>query len=253
MSGEHEGTYVYGVVRSGVEFDALEREGDELPKVCMIEVGDLAAISSDLPADDEAATRDHVLAHSRVLAAAVQSAAVVPLRFGMVFPSDEAIRDDLLEARHDDLAELLDRFEDKVQMTLKVYYQDDAILREVVSGNSEIGRLRDAIRGRSEEESHDARLRLGELVNAAIDERRERDSAEILNELKRVTVAGIVDSLEKELMVLNAPLLVERRRLEEFEAAVDEAAQARGELMHFKLLGPMPAYHFIDVPEPAWA
>ena len=138
-------------------------------------------------------------------------------------------------------------------MTLKVYYHEEAILREVVSGDPEIGRLREAIRDRSQEESHDARIRLGELVNAGVEERRERDSAEVLNGLKPVAVAGTAESLEKELMVLNAPLLVERRRLEEFEKTVDELAQARGELMHFKLLGPMPAYHFIDVQEPAWA
>jgi Gas vesicle synthesis protein GvpL/GvpF len=54
-------------------------------------------------------------------------------------------------------------------------------------------------------------------------------------------------------MVLNAPCLVERKRREEFEGKVEEVAEELSERMHFRLLGPMPAYHFIDLEEPAWA
>jgi hypothetical protein len=252
MTEKREGIYAYGVVRSDVTLDALDRE-EGLPDVWLIEAGDLAAIASDLPADEEAATRDHVLAHARVLAAAVQSTPVVPLRFGMVFPSDEAIRDDLLEPRHDELVELLDRFDGKVQVTVKAYYDESAVLREIVDSEPEIGRLRDAIRGRSEEETYDARVRMGELVNAAVEQRRERDAAELMEQFKPLVVASAMEPPEKELMVLNAPLLVEQRRVRELDEAIDEAAQARSDLMQFKVVGPMPAYHFIDLEEPAWA
>ena len=39
----------------------------------------------------------------------------------------------------------------------------------------------------------------------------------------------------------------------QFEEAVEELAEERRERMHFKLLGPMPVYHFVDAGEPAWA
>jgi hypothetical protein len=68
-----------------------------------------------------------------------------------------------------------------------------------------------------------------------------------------VSLAAVVDDLEKEFMVLNAPFLVQRDRRQEFEDAVEEVAQERQERMSFRLLGPMPAYSFIDVEEPAWA
>ena len=68
-----------------------------------------------------------------------------------------------------------------------------------------------------------------------------------------MSLAGVPQPLENELMVLNAPLLVERKQLDAFEDAVDEVAKSREKLMRFKLLGPMPAYHFTDVEEPAWA
>ena len=249
---KREGVYVYGVTRAGTTLDALDRE-KELPEAWLIEAGELAALASDLPKDDEAATRDHVMAHSRVLATAIQDATIVPMRFGMIFPSDEAIRNDLLEGRGEELAQLLERLEGRLQMTLKVYYDEERLLREIVEQDQEVGRLREAIQGASEEESYDARVRLGELVNAAIGQRRERDAAEILEELKPTILAAAPEQPEKELMVLNAPLLIDRERRQEFEERVDEIAREREELMHFKLLGPMPAYHFLDAGEPAWA
>jgi Gas vesicle synthesis protein GvpL/GvpF len=253
MSEQREGTYVFGVVRAGTKVEALDEQREGIPEVWLAEVGDLAALVSDLPPNEEGATRDHVLAHAQVLAAAVESTTVVPMRFGMIFPSDEAIRDDLLQARHDELVQLLDRFDGRVQMTLKVDYREDAVLREILAAEPEIARLREAVGGSSEQESHDAKIKLGEMVSAAIEERRQRDSAEILEELKPVSVACVPQPAESELMVLNAPLLVEREQLDAFQEAVDEAATPRAELMHFKLLGPMPAYHFTDVEEPAWA
>jgi hypothetical protein len=46
--------------------------------------------------------------------------------------------------------------------------------------------------------------------------------------------------------------LLQRDRLEEFDSTVEEIARPNVELMRFRLLGPMPAYNFIDLKEPAW-
>ena len=57
---------------------------------------------------------------------------------------------------------------------------------------------------------------------------------------------------EDELMVAHVAFLLPRDRLEEFDSAVEEIARPQVELMRFRLLGPMPAYSFIDLKEPAW-
>jgi hypothetical protein len=53
--------------------------------------------------------------------------------------------------------------------------------------------------------------------------------------------------------VVNAPLLVQRERLSELEETLEQLAGERSDLMAFRLLGPMPAYHFVSWEEPAWA
>jgi hypothetical protein len=253
MNDEKKSVWVYGVVPVGASLDELERRGDRLPDVWVVEAGDLGAIVGNAPEGDGKATRDQALAHARVLEAAVVDAPVVPFRFGIMVPGDQEVDTDLLEPRRDEFMQLLKKVENHVQLTLKVNYVEDVLLREIVDNEPEIGQLREQMGEGPEEATRDVRVRLGELVNNAVEQRRERDSADILERLKEVSQAAVAESLEKEFMVLNAPFLVERDRQQEFEDAVEEVAQERQERMRFRLLGPMPAYNFIDIEEPAWA
>lgn len=253
MNDEKQNVWVYGVVPVGASLQEVERRGDRLPEVWVVEAGNLAAIVGNAPQGNGKKTRNQALAHARVLEAAVADAPVVPFRFGIMVPGDQEVGTDLLEAYHDELAGLLERVEDGVQMTLKVYYREDVLLREIVDKEPEIAELRDEMREGPEEVTRNVRVRVGELVSNAVEQRRQRDSADILERLKPVSLAAVVDDLEKEFMVLHAPFLVQRDRRQEFEDAVEEVAQERQERMSFRLLGPMPAYNFIDVEEPAWA
>jgi hypothetical protein len=246
-----EGVYVYGVVPAGASFDLRERRPEE--QVRLIEVEQLAAIVGEALADDDEAARERALAHARVLRAAVEATPVVPMRFGIVFPDEESVRSELLEERHDALVRLLKKVEHLVQMTLKVYYDEDGLFAEIVETEPEIARLRDVTSGGDETETYNARVQLGELVTVAIERRQQQDAAEIVKRLNPRAFSSLMEPLEKELMVLNAPFLIERKLVGEFENAVEEIAEERAGVMNFKLLGPQPAYHFIDLQEPTWA
>lgn len=252
MHAEKQNVWVYGVVPAGASLRELERRGDRLPDVWVVEAGDLGAIVGNAPDGDGKATRNQALAHARVLEAAVVDAPVVPFRFGIVLPGDQEVSTHLLQAWHDGLVQLLKKVEKRLQMTLKVYYNEDVLLREILDREPEIARLREKTRKDPEGADRDKRVRLGELVNTAVEQRRERDSVDILERLRPVSIAAVVEGLEREFMVLNAPFLVERDRRQEFEEAVEEVAQGRQQRMRFRLLGPMPAYNFIDVEQSTW-
>jgi hypothetical protein len=252
MSEESGRVWVYGVVPADAKLKELEGR-DDLPDVWVVESGDLAAIVGDAPEDDPKATRNQALAHSHVLDAAVRDAPVVPMRFGIMCPSDEKVASGILVEHHDQLAELLGRLEDRVQLMLKVYYHEESLLREILEKEPEAAKLREAIQEAPEDATRDQRVRLGELISNAVEQRRERDSADILEQLQDVVLEAESEPIEKELMVLNAPLLVARDGVEELEKAVEEVAEPRSERMHFRLIGPMPAYHFIETEEPAAA
>jgi hypothetical protein len=244
------GTWVYGVVPAGASLDELERRRDDLPDVWIVESGDLGAVVGPLPEQDEKGTRDRALAHAHVLEAAAADTSVVPFRFGTIADGgDDVVASALLEARHDEFARLLERVEGKVQMVLKVSYDETAVIREILAKEPEIARLRDAVRDRGAEASRDERVRLGELVSTAVEQRRERDGADIIERLDPAVIATSMAPLESEFMVLNAAFLVGRDQ--EFERVVEAVAEERRKRMHFRLLGPMPAYDFLDAGAPA--
>jgi hypothetical protein len=245
-------TWVYGVVWAGASLDELERRRDELPEVWVVETGDLGAVVGVMPDQDEKGTRDRALAHAHVLEAAAADTSVVPFRFGTIAEGgDDVVASELLEARHDELVRVLESLDGKIQMALKVSYDEDALMREIVASEPEVAQLRDAVRERGPEASQDERVRLGELVGTAVEQRRARDSADIIDRLDPAALATTIGPLETEYMVLSAALLVARDRQSAFERAVEEVAEERKERMRFRLLGPMPAYDFIDTGAPA--
>jgi Gas vesicle synthesis protein GvpL/GvpF len=246
------GVWVYGVVPANAALRELERRGDSLPEVWVVEAGELGGIAGPAPSDDERGTRDQALAHARVLEAAIVDAPVLPFRFGTIVPDAQEVGEQLLLAHHDELAQLLRRVEGRVQLTLKATYEDEPLLREIVDSNPEIRELHRQLRDLPEDEGRALRVRLGELVSAAVEQAREHDGAELLAQLRDVTVAGSLDPPEREYMVLNAPLLVERDRVGEVEERLELLAEERAGQMRFRLLGPMPAYSFIDIEDPRW-
>jgi hypothetical protein len=250
---KHEMAWVYGVIPAGAKLEELKRRGDRLPaNVRVVEFGDLAAIVGDAPGENAKAIRDQALAHARVLETAVLDAPVVPFRFGTVI-EDGSVDTELLEARHDELAQLLESVKDYVQLTLKATYHENVVMREIVESNPMIAQLREQTREGDEFATHGKRVRLGELVGMALEQLRQCDGGMILDRLRPVSASSIVAPLESEFMVVHAPFLVERRRMREFEEAAADVADEQAERMHVVLQGPMPAFDFIGGGQPAWA
>jgi hypothetical protein len=250
---KHEMAWVYGVIPAGARLEELNRRKDRLPAdVRVVEFGDLGAIVGDAPGDDANATRDQALAHARVLEVAVLDAPVVPFRFGTVL-ADGSVGSELLGAWHDELAQLLESVKDRVQLTLKANYREDVVLREILESNPKIAQLREQTRERDEIATRDIRVRLGELVSMALEQLRQRDAGAIVERLVPFSVASRVEPLENEFMALNAPFLVERRRIRKFEDAARSVADQQGQRMRLTLHGPMPAFDFISRGELPWA
>lgn len=253
MNDKQQNMWIYGVVPADASLEELERR-DGLPEVWIVESGDLGAIVGRAPEENARATRDQALAHARVLEAAVVDAAVVPFRFGTeVQGDDEAVGAELLEPYHDELAERLETIKDVVQMTLKASYDEQAVLRHIIQREPQLAELQKQTRNGPEAATQAAQAQFGEVLFKAVEVLRQHDSAELVERLKPVSVAAKAEDIESDFMVLNVPFLVNRGQIEKFEEAVEQMAEDHGELIHFELLGPMPAYNFMDVEQPAWA
>jgi hypothetical protein len=246
--------YVYGIVASGTHDWRLDTGvGDATLET--IERDALAALASPLPTGEVRASRRNLYAHLRALECAFAATPIIPLPFGTVFDSVDAVREQLLGARQAELSELLQRIGGLAQFTLTAAYDEERVLREIVTGDERHLKLREQSRGPSEA-GYAARLRLGELVAASLELVRDRDADALA-----VRLASLVEEFEavdRRLdQVLRAELLVLRSKIDEFEDAVARLADEAAGRILFELVGPLPPTAFIErlraVEAPAWA
>ena len=208
--------------------------------------GRVAAIISDVPVDRPLGVRGDLLAHETVLDAVAAGATVVPMRFPAVVEED-AVVDELLAPNEDRFVTLLDDLvEDRVQFTLSGRYEQDAVLREILVGDPEIAALREKVRRLPDDASYYDRVRLGELVVQALEDRRDGEAAAIVDRLAPFAVATTSNPPGAPEDVLNAAFLVERERQWEFEDAVESVGEDLAGRIRLRLLGPVAPYDFVD-------
>jgi Gas vesicle synthesis protein GvpL/GvpF len=241
--------YLYGVVRTGaVRRDALAGlDGLDRRPVREIPWRDVAALASDAPPAPIPTTRANLTAHLDVLRAAAARVTVLPLRFGTVLPGEDEVRDELLAPRHRVLDRLLRRLDGLVEIDVKAYYREDAVLREIVTEQPAIRRLDAAIRRAGGASSYPDRIRLGELVVAAMAEKAGREGERLLRRLARAASRSQAGPRQVERMVLNAAFLVPRGEVGAFDREVERIEAEAGHRLHLRATGPMPPASFVSV------
>lgn len=238
--------YVYGVVRAEAPAPAGVT-GIAEAAVELVADGELAAVASRAPSEYLEAGREELLTHSRVLEAMLERGTVLPMRFGVVMPDEQTVRERLLAAHRDELSAQLREMDGKVEVSIKGIYDEAAILREAVAENREIERLRGAIHGKPAEATYYERIRLGELVAAAFAAKREADTEAVVEALRPHAVAVDLAEPVHERMAVNASFLVLRSELEAFDRAVDGLGAAQADRIRFKYTGPLPPHSFVEL------
>lgn len=222
-------TYVYAVTRASVPaLDGLE----------VVRHGELAAVTSPFEQAQLRARRRDLLRHAEVVQQAFDRAPVVPLRFGTVV--DDVVAD-LLEPRHDELVQLLQEFDGLAELTVRVVFREDEVLRALLREQPQLERLRRTA----------PPVQLGEAVAHALAARRDAVADEVVEALRPHVRATAFDELRTTLDVLRAAFLVERRRLAAADGALERLASAHAATASFKVTGPLPPHHFVALAEAA--
>ncbi|MFE0551053.1 GvpL/GvpF family gas vesicle protein [Streptomyces pilosus] len=240
-------TYVYGI--TAVTHPSLPEGmggvGDPSRPVRILRQGELAAVVSDAP-DGLRPKRRELLAHQNVLSEIGAAGCVLPMRFGSVAPDDDSVTGVLAE-RADHYLERLRALDGRVEYNIKANHVEDAVLHHVMAGNPEIRALAEANR-QSGGGSYEDKIRLGEMVAAAVKDKESEDGPALERALEGVADAVSVGP-ESTGWLANVSYLVKRESAEDFLAAVE---RVRADMPHLevRLNGPLPPYSFVE-PGPA--
>jgi hypothetical protein len=230
--------HVYGVVPASAQPE-VSAVGARL-----IAHRDVAAIVSDIERDELRAVQV-LRAHWRVLEKAAASTTVLPVRFGTVMVDDRAVVEEFLEPSHDELAAGLAEMAGKVQLTVKGFYEEDALMASVVARSPAIARLNERVRGIPEAAAYYKRIELGQLVAAEVERAREHDAHAIVERLHPLALDTRLEPPSDAAAAVNAAFLVEEARVDEFSHAVSRLGRELAGRIRLRYVGPLPPYSFI--------
>ena len=235
--------YVYGVVASS-SASTVRAEGLGGARVEALPFRTVTALGSEAAVPIRARRRE-LMSHAEVLNELAVDQTVLPLRFGTTVPAAEAVVAEVLEPRHDELVGLLKRFEGRVELLVKAYYREEAILAEIVREEPRIAKLRAATSGRPAAVAHADRIELGSAVARALEARTAADGAVILDTLRPFAQDVHVDDTPIEHQVLKASVLVARRDVAKVDRALEALAGRNAGRIHFKYVGPLAPHSFV--------
>ncbi|MEV0891623.1 GvpL/GvpF family gas vesicle protein [Promicromonospora sp. MEB111] len=236
--------YVYGLVLPDTDVPAEQAglgEGD----VHLVGLGEIAALTSEVPDAEVVGVPAEIRAYTAVLDGVAAARPVLPMRFGTAVLDEEAMAEAFPVDRRGALAEDLRRLDGLAQLTVRARYVQDAVLAELVAEDAEVAELRALLQDLPTDATYDTRIRLGELVVRGFARKRAHDAAHILDELTPFAVdvreheTGLVDD------VVEIAALVRRTGLAKFDAALEGlAARSHGRIT-FRLVGPQAPYDFV--------
>ncbi|TDQ55384.1 GvpL/GvpF family gas vesicle protein [Actinorugispora endophytica] len=243
-------TCVYGIVADShpLGLDGLRGIGAPGSEVRVVGEAGLAAVVSTAPERVRAKRRD-VLAHQALLDRLGGQGTVLPMRFGTVAPSDEAVAGEL-RAGAGHYRSLLEELRGRVELNVRAAHSEEAVLREVLREDEGLretcAELRAAGAGIGD------RLAFGESVARAVEARCRRDADRVTGALRghaeRVSLGPLVNGCS-----LNLSILVDRDRVGAVEREVDRLREALDGLADIRLHGPLSPYSFVAAGRPAAA
>jgi len=207
-------------------------------------------VVSDSPMTRYESTRRNMVAHERVLETVMREFTLLPVRFGTVTDSSSPVQDiqKLLSSRSAEFEKLLKDMRDKVELGLKAFWRDEKVIfEEIVAENADIRKLRNSLSGKPPEATHFDRIRLGEMVKEALNRKRAREAARILQPLRRVAHNVRENEALGDRMVVNAAFLVDKNKELEFDQAVGTLDEQFGERVVLKYIGLAPPYNFVNI------
>jgi hypothetical protein len=238
--------YIYGIIRESRLKD-FTFSGVSGAAVYTINHAGIGAVVSETDFAEIDPTRQNVKAHTMVQEELLKQYSLLPMGFGMVAANqDEVYR--LLESNYDGLAGELNRLAGKIEVELKVFWEQGAVAREIQSGNQELSRLKArVVTAKSPGEVRELLIEAGRRVDSIVQDWKTRYAELIYSILRELAYEAKVNNPVGIKNLLNASFLIDRPQEIEFREQVyrlDARFQGR---MNFKYVGPLPPYNFVSL------
>jgi hypothetical protein len=237
--------YLYAVVETS-EPRSYASMGIDGSDVYTITEGRMGAVVSGLASPKIRPQRAHLAAHQAVLKCLMADTTPLPMAFGTIADSPEAIRRILVRNQRA-LQEQFRRVAGRVEMGLRVAWDVPNIFEYFVNTHAELRMARDRLVGVRHEFTQEEKIELGRMFDRLLHDDREEHARKVEHVLGPVCVEFKENQCRNEREVMNVACLVRRDAQEEFSAGVFEAAKLFDNSFTFDYSGPWAPHNFVDL------
>jgi len=239
--------YVYGLIRAeDHQPPAVRAVGDPNQPVTIISNGRVAALVSAIDQPEILPTRRQMLAHTKVLEAAMADRPVLPMRFGIIVPSPATLLR-MIGPRNQELRALLDQIDGRIEVALKASWNEQVMWRQVAAAHPHLAVSGRAMMGRGEQQTYYDRIELGRAIGLALEEQRAAARRHLLATVKPFAVQVKELAPIDDAMFAHFALLVEKTAEPALYETIEALERSKSSGLTFRYVAPIPPYNFVTV------
>jgi hypothetical protein len=240
------GCYLYAIIDGADDRQPLGLTGLDGAETYALAEGGVAAAVSDIAVKKIRPERRRLAAHHEVLKRFLERDAVLPMSFGLIAESPEAVRR-ILRLNRAGIARELEAVRGKLEMGVRVSWDVSNIFETILAAHTDLRDLRDRMFRGGRQPSHDEMIELGSQFDRRLASDREQYVAAVTAVLDTVCAEVKENKPRNEREVMNIACLVDRLRMADFEHAVREAAGSFDDRFAFDFNGPWPPHNFASL------
>ena len=240
-----DGRYVYCIV--GGESEKISgTHGLSESEIFTITYNDITAVVSLVPYKEIDSNLENIMSHQRVVEVARRVGTTLPVRFGIIFKTEQGVKE-LLTKQHADYQAKLSKLKDKDEFGVKLILNDAGLkkLRAQVEQEMHLpSRAKRTTKTRAGT-AYLQKIKLDEAITSRTFKKIDSLSRAINDRLAKVSIGNVLLKSEHDQIILNGAYLVDRKETAKFKQEVESVKKdsAKNSLI-VHTSGPWAPYSF---------
>ena len=241
--------YIYGIIIDGERKSFGLCGIDDGQEVYTITYQDIACAVSNSPLQDYSSMLKEALGrslvkHQTIIERVMEDHTIIPMKFGTLACNNDEVAQ-ILKRGYLQFKELLIDMDGKIELDVAATWNDlETSIKEIGTEDKQIREFKAEIAEKPPNEALQDKIKIGMMIKDALDKRREKEQAYIVDFLKGVTVDFQKHQVMDDKMILNCAFLLERTKEPDFDSRLKKLDEEYKQKVHFKCVGPLPPYSF---------
>ena len=243
-----DGKYIYCIIASDYDLN-LGPIGIGGNSVSSVGFDGLCMVVSNHPITGSEVNSVNLLTHQKVIEAVMKEYdSVLPIRFGTIASTPDEIRN-LLERRSCEFKDLLQEFENKIELNVRGTWKDmSTIYNAIDKNNSDLQNIRIELAAVNNIEERDFKInKAGKLVTDALIKMKHTETEPIIDAFRKSVYDFKHNKTDSDNMFMNTAFLINSGREIEFDNIMADLGLKYQDSCDFVYTAPLPNFNFIDL------